>query len=89
MANTTSIPSRILRRHQVEHETGYSRSTIYLRMKQGLWPKPVRLGPRAVGWPANEVAALNGARIAGRSDDQVRQLVERLETARHRAAWEG
>jgi prophage regulatory protein len=72
----------ILRRKQVEAETGYSRSTIYLRISQGLWPRPVSLGPRAVGWPAAEVGALNAARIAGRSDDDIRALVVRLETGR-------
>ena len=65
----------ILRRRQVETESGYSRSTIYLRISQGLWPKPVSLGPRAVGWPAAEVAAINAARIAGKSDDDIRALV--------------
>jgi prophage regulatory protein len=35
-----------------------------------------------VGWPANEVAALNAARIAGKSDDEIRQLVRKLEAAR-------
>jgi prophage regulatory protein len=72
----------ILRRKQVEAETGYSRSTIYLRISQGLWPRPVRLGPRAVGWPASEVAAVNAARIAGKSDQEVRALVARLELIR-------
>ena len=72
----------ILRRKQVESECGYSRSTIYLRITQGLWTRPVRLGPRAVGWPAGEVAALNAARIAGRSDEEIRALVTRLEAAR-------
>ena len=72
----------ILRRKQVQAESGYSRSTIYLRMAQGLWPKPIRLGPRAVGWPAREVAALNEARIAGTSEQGIRVLVERLEVAR-------
>jgi hypothetical protein len=28
-------------------QSGYSRSTIYLRIAQGLWTKPVSLGPRA------------------------------------------
>ena len=46
--------------------------------KQGLWPKPVSLGPRAVGWPAREVAALNEARIAGWSDAKIRALVLEL-----------
>ena len=72
----------ILRRKQVEAETGYSRSTIYLRITQGLLPKPVSLGPRAVGWPAGEVAAVNAARIAGKSDDEIRALVSKLESDR-------
>ena len=72
----------LLRRKQVEVESGYSRSTIYLRIAQGLWPRPVRLGPRAVGWPAGEVAAINAARIAGHSDDELRALVDALHSAR-------
>lgn len=72
----------IFRREQVQICTGLSRSTIYLRISQGLWTKPVSLGARAVGWPAQEVAALNAARIAGKSNDEIRQLVIKLETAR-------
>ncbi|MXX69935.1 MAG: AlpA family phage regulatory protein [Gemmatimonadales bacterium] len=30
--------------------TGLSRSTIYVRLDQGLFPRPVSLGARAVGW---------------------------------------
>ena len=72
----------ILRRKQVESESGYSRSTIYLRITQGLWTRPVSLGPRAVGWPAGEVAALNAARIAGKTDGQILDLVVQLHSAR-------
>lgn len=76
----------ILRLPVVSTETGASRSTIYLRIQQGLWPKPVKLGPRSVGWPANEVAAMNNARIAGLTDDEIRTLVIKLEVARKIAA---
>ncbi len=79
MAESTSA---ILRRRQVEAQSGLARSTIYLRISQGLFVKPVRLGLRARGWPANEVAALNLARIAGKSDDEIRALVAQLESAR-------
>lgn len=72
----------IVRRARVERATGYSRSGLYLRISQGLWPKPVRIGARAVGWPAREVAAMNQARIAGWSEDDIRRLVERLEAGR-------
>lgn len=76
MANT------ILRLPAVKAETGASRSTIYLRIKQGLWTRPVQLGPRSVGWPASEITAINTARIAGRCDDEIRDLVAELEAAR-------
>jgi len=75
----------ILRLPAVQVETGSSRSTIYLRVQQGLWPKPVKLGPRSVGWPAVEVSAINTARIAGLSDDEIRALVIKLESARKTA----
>lgn len=45
----------ILRRKQVEGRTGLSRSTIYLRVSEGTFPKPVNLGARAVGWLESEI----------------------------------
>jgi prophage regulatory protein len=45
----------ILRRKQVEERTGLSRSTIYLRIQEGSFPRPVNLGARAVGWLENEI----------------------------------
>lgn len=47
--------------------------------------KPVGLGARAVGWPAGEVDTLNAARVAGKSDAEIRKLVETLESARRSA----
>lgn len=75
----------ILRLPAVKSESGLSRSTIYLRVSQGLWTKPVSLGARAVGWPSDEVAAINAARIAGNTDDEIRILVAKLEAARKEA----
>ena len=75
----------IYRLPAVKYESGLSRSTIYLRIAQGLWTKPVSLGARAVGWPSNEVAALNSARIAGKTDEEIRTLVVKLEAARKTA----
>jgi prophage regulatory protein len=72
----------ILRRPSVEEATGYSRSTLYLRIDQRLFTRPVKLGMRAVGWPAAEVAAINTARIAGKTEAEIRLLVVQLERAR-------
>ncbi len=68
----------------VQQATGLSRSTLYLRISQGLFPKQISLGGRAVGWPATEVAALNAARISGQTDSQVRELVTRLQADRRK-----
>lgn len=82
MAQQLLAALTILRRRQVEAETGYSRSTIYLRISQGLFIRPVSLGARAVGFPAGEVAALNAARISGKTDADIRALVSRLHAGR-------
>ena len=76
----------IIRLPAVLAGTGLSRSTIYLRIAQGVFTHPVSLGARAVGWPAHEVTAINAARIAGRSEAQMRELVRVLEMARKAVA---
>ena len=45
----------ILRLPAVIERTGLSRSTIYLRIAQGCFPKPISLGGRAVGWVQSEI----------------------------------
>ena len=46
----------ILRRKQVEARTGLARSTIYGHIKAGAFPRPIPLGPRAVGWLESDVS---------------------------------
>jgi prophage regulatory protein len=60
------IPSAptIIRRKQVEARTGLSRSTIYLRVSEGTFPRPVSLGARAVGWIEAEISEWLAGRIA-------------------------
>lgn len=53
MANER-IP-RILRLPDVKSRTGLSRSTIYLRLATGDFPRPVRLGARSIGFVEAEV----------------------------------
>ena len=83
MAHDIYPPATIWRRKRVQAENGLSRSTIYHQVAEGLFPKPVRLGPRAVGWPAHEVMTLNAARISGKSDDEIRDLVAKLHEERN------
>ena len=45
----------ILRLPTVKTRTGLSRSTIYLRISKGIFPKPISLGGRAVGWLEEDI----------------------------------
>lgn len=49
------MATSILRLPAVLNRTGLSRSTIYLRVSEGRFPKPVALGGRAVGWIEAEI----------------------------------
>ena len=49
------MPRKILRLPVVLDRTGLSRSTVYQRVTEGRFPRPVSLGPRAVGWIETEV----------------------------------
>ena len=80
------MATTILRLPTVMALTGLSRSTIYLRISEGSFPKPVSLGARAVGWPEYEIAALNAARVAGKTNTEIRALVADLEADRAAAA---
>jgi prophage regulatory protein len=58
-----------MRLPQVVEATGESRSTIYKRIAEGEFPKPVRLGAKSIGFVEDEVKAYNDARIAARDKE--------------------
>ena len=47
--------SNLLTRREVESRLGLTKSTIYRLMRSGLFPEPIRVGPRAVRWPEVEI----------------------------------
>jgi prophage regulatory protein len=51
------VPENHLRRPAVEAATGLSRSSIYAMMDTGDFPRPVRIGKRAVAWPQSAIEA--------------------------------
>lgn len=68
--------STLLRLPIVSAESGLSKTTIYARIADGTFPPPVKLGPRAVAWPAHEVAACNDAVIRGTRPGLLRTLAD-------------
>jgi prophage regulatory protein len=57
-------PRRILRMPEVERRTGRARSSIYRDVASGLFPAPLKIGPRAIGWLEVEIEAWLSAQIA-------------------------
>jgi len=62
--------------------TGWGRSTLYNRINEGLFSKPIKVGARASAWPQTHIEVLNAARIEGKSNDEIRALVDEIEAAR-------
>jgi prophage regulatory protein len=58
---------RILRLPQVIQKTGYRRSSIYAQMEKGTFPAARKLGPRAVGWDAQEIDEWIQKRLDGKN----------------------
>ena len=54
---TMEIKPKILRRPDVERLVCLKRSAIYRLMAEDLFPKPVRIGPRAVAWRISDIEA--------------------------------
>lgn len=77
----------MLRIPDVLAETGHrSHASIYNAINAGLFTKPVRIGQRAVAWPAEEVQTINSARIAGKSSKELKEIVDELHR-RRTLAW--
>ena len=62
---------RFMRLTEVIKDTGLGRSSIYKRIAQGEFPKPVPLGGRAVGWVSDEIEAWILERIEERDGREV------------------
>lgn len=74
----TKYQPRILRRPEVLELTGWSKSTLYNRIKSQHFIKPISLGQRSIGFVSNEVNAVIEAMIAEQSPEQIKNLVKEL-----------
>lgn len=64
---------------------GVAQSTFYDWQASGLMPPGIQLGARSVAWPQCELDQIAAARIAGKSEDEIRALVRDLVAARAQA----
>ena len=82
MAQQIKEALKILRIKQIKAQTGLPNSTVYYHISEGLFPRPIKLGDRMSGWLESEVNAIMAARIAGKSEAEIKTLVQSLENDR-------
>jgi prophage regulatory protein len=73
---------KIVRRPALLELLQISRSNLYKKIEDGLWPKPFSLGARAVGFLSTENEKMLAAMISGQSQEEIKQLVKTLEENR-------
>ncbi len=61
---------KFIRLASVKAQTGKSTSRIYAEMAEGTFPKPVKIGPRAVAWIQTEIQSWIDSKIAERETAQ-------------------
>ena len=66
MLNTAS--DCLVTRAEVERRVGLGRSSLYREMREGRFPEPVRVGPRAVRWSLREIEGWVAARPRSHGD---------------------
>jgi prophage regulatory protein len=76
---------QLLRLEPTLSRRGRSRAQLYVDIRKGVFPPPVRLGVRLSAWPSTEVDAVNKAEIRGATPDELRALVQRLVKERQAA----
>ncbi len=63
--NEIQMDERLIRMPEVERLCGLKRSSIYRRIAEDAFVKPVSLGGRAIGFPASQVQKWISDRISG------------------------
>lgn len=66
MSQTTA--PKLIKRPAVQELTQVSRSSLYLMMSKGEFPKPIKLGSKSVAWLESEIFDWVNARIALRGE---------------------
>ena len=76
------MTNKFSRLPEVKNKTGLSGPSVYKQIRLGLFPKGIKLTPRATGWSNDEVDAWIEAKIRGTSDEEMAKLISDLEDKR-------
>lgn len=74
--------ARLERKSELLERFPIGKSTLYVRINSGLFPPPISLGGRAVGWLTHEVDATIAALCSGIDDMALKELISELVNSR-------
>ncbi|MDZ3990395.1 AlpA family transcriptional regulator [Pseudomonas sp. Teo4] len=63
----SAATDRFMRIDEVISVTGLARNTIYRRMREGTFPRQVRLGPNSVAWLQSTISEWMSSVVEGTS----------------------
>lgn len=73
---------KLIRIKEVIEISGLKRSTLYDHIKQGIFPSQVKLGERCSAWIQSEVLEVNFARIAEKTEQEIKELIAKQKDLR-------
>ena len=79
-------PVKLIRIRQTIELSGLTRTSLYRKMKEGLFVPTIPLGERSCAHIESEVSAIINAMIAGKTPEELKDLVKYLVNQRQQAA---
>lgn len=76
--------NKFLRLPSIQEKFGLSRSSIYKLISEELFPKPIPIGTRSVGWLEEEVETIFYARKNGRANEEIKNIVRHFHSTSSR-----
>jgi prophage regulatory protein len=75
---TQNNPITLIKIAVVLGRTGYSSSSLYNRINEGVFCPPIALGPRGVAFVESEVQTVLAAMVSGKNKETIQALVKKL-----------
>ena len=79
--------SKLIRIKEVMEISGLKRSTIYNYISLGIFPSQIKLGERCAAWLESEISEVNFARIAEKTEQQIKDLIAKQRDLRSQNSY--
>jgi len=81
-ANMPANNTKFIRLITAMELSGLKRATLYNHISKEIFPSQIKISERGVAWVESEIIEVNQARIAGKSDSEIKELIKQQEVQR-------